>query len=121
MESADNAWLFKAAGERTKMIVPTYGDTPPVQRHDPAQPAPFQSANDAPRNGGGNGGGGQTPPSPKSLRQSTLIIGAFEQLPDEHMEADDIQQWLELMEQVLHAVYKVPRQRPGSTNGLHER
>lgn len=102
MDSAEQAGLFTVAGNRAKMIRPSFGgarfgETPaPLER--PTEPLPLN-------------GRGQSDETRPVRTFPTLIEGALEQLPTEgEWGESQLRQWLQLMELALRMVYKIPKE-----------
>jgi hypothetical protein len=96
LDSAEQAGLFKVAGNRSKLIVPTIA-TGTVSVHDEAVTAP----------NGPIEGRDQRP------RHSKLIEGALELLPKASWDEDGLHEWLDLIEGALRVQYGLPRKRGG--------
>lgn len=101
LESADQAGLFRVAGNRSKMIRPTTGDAP--ERTEPP-----------PENGEAS-----TPdrsPSPAASRFPKIIEGALDALPTERSwDESELQEWLQFFEGALRVHYRLPRGRRDPT------
>lgn len=95
LDSAEQAGLFRASPDRSKMIRPSITG--------PVQPSRASTA-------GGDGGQSVAPFSvPTANRYPKLIEGALEQLPDSGTwNESDLEQWLKLMEISLRMVYRIP-------------
>ena len=100
LDSADQAGLFKVAGNRSKMIRPTFsvaggpGATRPAE-----EPASVDRA----RAGGGSPGAG--------ARSNKIIDGVLDELPaDRSWDEQSLIQWLGFFEDALRLYYRLPRQ-----------
>jgi len=93
LDSADQAGLFKASGDRSKMIRPSIPGVFPSQRTTNAiEPKQAQAV------------------SAVAARYPKLIEGALEQLPEPGVWNEaELEQWLNLMEISLRIVYRIPK------------
>lgn len=112
LDSAEEAGLFRVAGSRTKMIVPTFGEAQPPRTDSPGRTIAMDRNRSSGRTNGGGGGGGRQDSGAREY--PTLILGALEELPEDTWDEDEMQEWLELFERVLRVVYKLPRNRSGA-------
>jgi hypothetical protein len=102
MDSAEQAGLFRIAGNRSKMVRPT-----------------FQVGHESHVAEDGNGAGGDeddlgsdhggTDGHQRHPRGHKLIDGALELLPDGDWTEEEMQQWLLLMEMALRVAYRLPK------------
>lgn len=106
LESADEAGLFRVAGNRSKMIRPTLGsaapvDTPPA---DPPPPPPPPDPSD---------------PPPTGPRSQKVIDGVLDLLPPgRDWDEPSLLHWLRFFEDALRMYYKLPKgPSPASSNG----
>jgi hypothetical protein len=120
LDSAEQAGLFRVAGARTKMIVPTFGEQQPPRFDDPPPriDIPDTARMTTRSNGGGgtNGSGGRRDTGGRQF--PILVAGVLEELPEEPGESgwdeSDMQEWLDLFERVIRRVYKVRRSPHGA-------
>jgi hypothetical protein len=110
MDSAEQASLFRTAGNRSRMIRPTLpsGDGPPLHQTPPPHSEDHH---------GDAGGGGHDKNS--GVRVNKVIDGALDMLPDERQwDEENLSLWLRFFEDALRIYYKIPRHpTPGSSNG----
>jgi hypothetical protein len=91
LESAEQAGLFRVAGNRTRMIRPTLGDMPAAVEAAEEQPGELTA---------------RTTGFPK------LIEGALDALPAERQwDEDEFTEWLDFFERALRVHYRLPRRR----------
>lgn len=104
MDSAEQAGLFKTAGNRTRMLRPTFTveDVPPP-KEDESTPPPVTPP--AP-----------LPPSSSGPRADKMIDGVLDHLPDKEWTDDGLRQWLTFFEDALRIYYKLPRAPHNVTN-----
>lgn len=103
MDSAEQAGLFNAAGDRTRMIRPSLGDSArrPVATQEPGPSSTGASA---------------VPPAAaaQDARHHKLIDGALDMLPEigAPWPEGELDQWLRFFEAALRVVYRVPAELP---------
>lgn len=103
LDSADQAGLFEAAGDRTKLIRPTFG----------------ADSNQGVTNGGSSGGVGShlnPPPSTNTgARLNKVVDGVLDELPppSDGWSESGLTQWLAFFESALRVVYRLPKPSDG--------
>lgn len=98
LDSAEQARLFRVAGNRTKLIRPTLSGMPP-------RPKPDQRIDPA---GNGDDVSTQAPALPK------IVMAALELLPpDRTWDEAQLSDWLEFFERAVRVHYRLPRPREG--------
>lgn len=105
MDSAEQAGLFKVAGNRTKMVRPSFSTatatqrTPPLQAVEPADTVPVRQR------------GTEEAGEPRQrVRANKIIDGVLEMLPDERAwDEASLKNWLDFFEGGLRLYYKLPR------------
>jgi hypothetical protein len=91
LDSAEQAGLFKVAGGRSKMIVPTLTGGGSVETEAERE---------------------NEPERPAGIRFSKMIEGALEALPAERSwDEDEFREWLDFFERALRVHYRLPRPR----------
>lgn len=79
IDSAQQAGLFDAAGNRTRMVMPLGASAPPAPTTPPAPPR--NETPEVPRFGGGNGGGGSGGAGNDQTGIDPAILGLLQRLP----------------------------------------
>jgi len=107
LTSAEQAGLFRVAGNRSKMV------RPPLVPDAPKQ-VPY--AEDS--GGGGRGSGGDhRDDQQQSVRDAKIIDGVLDMLPNEQTwDEASLRQWLQFFEDALRLYYKLPRPVSATTS-----
>ena len=106
MDSADEAGLFRTAGDRSKMIKPNFGSAPPAQEAPkPQQERGSADADQRVERPKFYGGGGSGPEGPAGVH--TAIVGLLRELPPSGSlwTASKKQNFLEAFKAVINVLY----------------
>ena len=110
MSSAEQAGLFKVAGNRSKMVRPPLSGSP-----EPSASSAFSGVNDGTSGGEGHGHHphGHHPHQQEGVRATKLIDGVLDMLPNEQeWDEASLTHWLRFFEDALRLYYKLPRPVP---------
>ncbi|MDO8731996.1 MAG: hypothetical protein Q7L55_05410 [Actinomycetota bacterium] len=102
LDSAEQAGLFKVAGNRTKMVRPTFGRDSVTVPHAHVVKEPSSAAAEPIQQ--------QEVYRRESARSHKLVDGALDLLPDigGTWDENQLRQWLSFLESALRVVYKLP-------------
>lgn len=104
MESADQAGLFKIAGNRSKMIRPSSTDAERGGHRTDPENGPIAPASDS--------AGPQDRGAVSDARFPKIIDGALDALPKERQwDEAELSEWLDFFERALRVHYRLPRGR----------
>lgn len=102
--SAEQAGLFRTAGNRSRMIRPTFANA--TGRAAPNLPTPSEASPATPTVAPG-------PAAPEALGLNKLLLAALEELPAVgDATEDELMNWLVFFEGALRLVYRLPQPPP---------
>jgi hypothetical protein len=98
LDSAEQAGLFRTAGNRSRIVRPTINGG---QSRPSNVAGPQPSVREVP--------GPITAPRVDGARTNKLIDGALDMLPAENWSEEELAQWIAFFESALRVVYRLPR------------